>query len=235
MSQLLVLVHTVPPLVDEFTQLCRSMLPDVALLHVLDEPLLERIRRHGAANPEDDERLAAHVRLAEELGASAVLVTCSTVSLSVDRVRAGFHVPITKIDEAMAEQAVRVGPRISIIATSATTLEPSRLLVEDRARLMDRPVQIRLRLVADAAEALWRGDGGTHDGLVERAVREEAEEADVVVLAQASMARVLRALAPSPVPAPVLASPQSALAEIRLALAEGARRASEGAPSSAGQ
>jgi hypothetical protein len=75
MPQLLVLVHTVPPLVAEFDALCATMLPGVKVLHVLDEPLLERIRRQGTAGPEDDARLADHVRMAEDVGASAVLVT----------------------------------------------------------------------------------------------------------------------------------------------------------------
>jgi len=65
-----VLVHTVPPLVAAFTEWSREILPDVRLLHVLDEPILERIRRRGARSPEDDERLAGHIALAEDIGAS---------------------------------------------------------------------------------------------------------------------------------------------------------------------
>jgi hypothetical protein len=49
-------------------------------------------------------------------------------------------------------------------------------------------------------------------------VREEARDADVVVLAQATMARVLDLIAELPVAVPVLASPQLALAEVRRGL-----------------
>ncbi|MGD0863829.1 MAG: aspartate/glutamate racemase family protein [Candidatus Limnocylindrales bacterium] len=225
MPQLLVLIHTVPPLVGEFTELCQEVLPGVRLLHVLDEPLLERIRQHGSATPEDDERLADHVRIAEAVGASAVLVTCSTVSFCVDAIRHRFRVPITKIDDAMAAKAVRLGTRISIVATNPTTFEASRRLIEDEAHRIGNPVHIRLRPVAGALEARLRGDDAVHDRLVECAVRGEANEADVVVLAQASMARVLDAMAGAPVPVPVLASPRLALAEVRRALLAGAEQA----------
>ncbi len=227
MTQLLVLVHTVPPLVEDFTKLCGEVLPGIRLLHVLDEPLLERIRQRGAATPEDDERLADHVRMAEGIGASAVLVTCSTVSLCVDTIRCQFRVPITKIDDALAAEAVLLGSRIAIVATNPTTFESSRRLIEDEARRIGRPVTISLRPVADALEALLRNDGILHDRLVERAVREEAEQSDVVVLAQASMARVLYAMAGSPVSVPVLTSPRLALAEVQRVLAEMAVGATE--------
>jgi Asp/Glu/hydantoin racemase len=222
MPQLLVLVHTMPPLVEEFTKLCQEMLPGVPMLHVLDQLLLERIRQHGSVTPEDNERLADHVRLAEAIGASAVLVTCSTVSNCVDAIRPRFHVPITKIDDAMAAEAVRLGTRISIIATNPTTFEASRRLIESVAQRNGNPVQIRLRPVAEALQALLCGDGAAHDRLVEEAVREEARVADVVILAQASMARVLKVLARASIPVPVLASPQVALEEVRRALLAGA-------------
>ena len=50
------------------------------------------------------------------------------------------------------------------------------------------------------------------------ALREVAPESDVIVLAQATMARVLDAVADEPVAVPVLASPQLALAAVRTAI-----------------
>src|SRR5262245_47199935 len=82
----LVLVHTVPPLVAEFTRLAQDVLPGVRLLHVLDEPLLARIKQRGMANALDVARLASHIEEATAAGASAVLVTCSTVSPLVAQV-----------------------------------------------------------------------------------------------------------------------------------------------------
>ena len=101
MSSKLVLVHTVPPLIGTFTALGAELLPDVQLLHVLDEVILERVRQRGRLDPQDAERLRAHVVSAEEIGATAVLVTCSTISPCVDEVRPRVGIPVIKIDEAM--------------------------------------------------------------------------------------------------------------------------------------
>ena len=222
MTRTLVLVHTIPLLVGAFAGWCAELLPGTRVLHVLDEPMLDRIKRRpgGLTTAEDAEHLAGHLAVAEAIGADAVLVTCSTVSLCVDAVRDRFAIPVVKIDEAMAAEAVRSGPRIAVVATAPTTLEPSRALLAAEAARSDRSVEITLRLVDGALPALLAGDGGTHDALVEDAVREEAARADVVVLAQATMARALAVLAGRPVPVPVLASPQLALAEIGRILAE---------------
>lgn len=233
MAPLLVLVHTVPPLVWDFSELCAQVLPGVRLEHVLDEPLLESIRRHGMATPEDNDRLANHVHIAAELGASAVLVTCSTLSLSVDAIRDRFRVPIIRIDDAMAVEAVRLGGQITIVATNPTTFEASQQLIENEAARVGAKVSVRLRPVAGALAALLNHEPAMHDRLVGLAVREEAGRSDVIVLAQASMARAIAAMTGSPVSVPVLASPRLALAEVRRALGDiavGATEVSEERP-----
>ena len=214
----LVLVHTIPGLVDLFAEWCRELLPELRALHVLDEPMLERIKLRGSAAAEDDERLAEHVALAQAIGAAGVLVTCSTVSLSVESIRDRFSIPVFAIDDRMASEAVAAGIRIAVVATAPTTLEPSRTLLEAAAARAGHPITVSLRMVDGALAALVAGDGGTHDRLVEQAIVESAARADVVVLAQASMARVLGAMADRPLAIPVLASPHLALAEVRRVL-----------------
>lgn len=229
----LVLVHTVPPLIEVFTRLAGELLPGVSLLHVLDEPLLEHVRAAGGIGPADVARLAAHVDEAAAVGAGAVLVTCSTVSPAVDSVRPTAPLPVLKIDEAMVAEAVRLGTRIGVVATNRTTLEPTRSLLEAEAARAGRPVTVAMRFVEGALPALLAGDGAAHDRLVTDAVTNLAPQVDVVVLAQASMARVLAALDPA-LPAPVLASPLLALQQVA-ALFAGARSAHPSATAVAAQ
>jgi aspartate/glutamate racemase len=219
MPETLVLVHTIPLLVDAFSRWCADLLPGVRVLHILDQPMLERINERGATTAEDEERLAGHIALAEAIGADAVLVTCSTVSLCVDAVRGRFDVPVVKIDEAMAAEAVRLGNRIAVVATAQTTLAPSRALLLAEAARHGRPIEVTTRLVDAALPALLAGDAATHDRLVDAAVREEADRSDVVVLAQATMARVLDVIAGRPTPVAVLSSPHLALADVERILA----------------
>ena len=218
MPPTLVLVHTMPGLVEPFTTWCGRLVPEARLLHVLDEPLLERIRSRGHAEGDDDERLAGHLETAGSIGADAVLVTCSTVSPLVANVRDRFAFPVVAIDEAMARDAVRLGPRVTVVATAASTLGPTRTGLEAEAARVSRPVEVTIRLVDGALAALLAGDVEAHDRLVAAAVRDAAADSDVIVLAQATMARVLPALLEPPIPVPVLASPPIALAEVRLAL-----------------
>ncbi len=215
MAKKLVLVHTVAPLVDTFNRLGAEILPGVQLVHIVDEPLLQLIRRRGLRLQADTARLRSHLQEALDLGADGVLVTCSTVSPYVDRLRVETDIPVGKIDEAMVAEAVRRGGRIGVVATNEATLEPTARLLSQQAELAGRPVQTELVLVEGAYDALLGGDAARHDRLVQEAIDQLAERAEVVVLAQASMARVLEGAAQGERGTPVLASPPLALQQMR--------------------
>lgn len=219
MSKTLALVHTVSPLVPVFNHLGTELLPGVRLMHILDEPLLERVRQRGRLAPEDAQRVAEHVATAEEAGAAAVLVTCSAISPCVDQARISATIPIIKIDDAMIARAVATSSRIVVVATNRTTLEPTRQALEAEAARTGRGVQVTLTLVEGALDALLAGDDATHDDLVSAAVLEAVERAQVVVLAQASMARVLDVIPEARRSVPVLSSPHLALREVARLLA----------------
>jgi len=219
MKDKLVLIHTVSPLLAVFNKLGVELLPDVQLMHVLDEPLLERVRQRGHLAPEDSEQLQTHVNVAGQIGADAVLVTCSTVSPCVDDIRPKVDLPVIKIDEAMIAAAVASGSKIGVVATAVTTLEPTRHLLQSQADILGKDIDLELVLVDKALAALLGGDGQTHDKLVKKAVLQLAKEVDVVVLAQATMARVLDVIPESERPTPILSSPHLALGAVKQLLA----------------
>ena len=99
----------------------------------------------------------------------------------------------------MAEAAVRIGARVGVLATLATTLEPTAELVARHGG------DVRAHLCEGAFDALQAGDRDRHDELVREGLRQIEAEVDVVVLAQASMARVTDALSAS---VPILSSPR---------------------------
>jgi Asp/Glu/hydantoin racemase len=218
MAQKVVLIHTVPPLVGVFADLGRRALPGAALSHILDEPLLEHVRQRGGIGGDDVQRLLSHVVEAAAIGANVALVTCSTISQAVDQVRPQAPIPVVKIDEAMAAQAVRIGRRLAVVATNRTTLEPTHSTLEEAARDAGMRVEIAEVYVDGALDALLAGEGVRHDDLVAAAVQDLAGSCDVVVLAQASMARVLDAPQLSGYETPVLASPPLALEQVRTLL-----------------
>jgi len=211
----LVMVHTLSPLLEVFKKLGEELLPGVQLMHIVDEPLLEQVRQRGHLASEDTARLGTHVAVAEATGADMVLVTCSTVSPCVDDVRPQAGIPVIKIDEAMIAKAVGSGTRIGVVATNVTTLEPTRQLLQAQAQAGGKEIEVELVLVENALPALLSGDGVTHDRLVSGAVFELAGRVDVIVLAQASMARVLYVIPEAERRVPILSSPHLALEQVR--------------------
>jgi Asp/Glu/hydantoin racemase len=220
MGSRLALIHTVSPLLEVFDRLVAEMLPGVRPIHILDEPLLERVRQRGHVTTEDSARLQTHVAIAEQIGADAVLVTCSAISPCVGDIREATGVPVVKIDEAMIDQAVATGASVGVVATNEATLEPTRLLLQGRADVAGKRLGIELVLVESALSALLGGDGALHDALVRAAVLELGHRVDVIVLAQASMARVLEVIPEAERRVPILSSPHLALEQVRRLLSD---------------
>jgi Asp/Glu/hydantoin racemase len=122
----------------------------------------------------------------------------------------------------MADEAVRRGPRVGVLATLRTTLEPTAELVEDRGVAAGSPVTAVPRLCEGAFEALMAGDRDAHDELVRNGLRRLVEDVDVVVLAQASMARIAEELPAEERVVPVLSSPRLGMERVAGLVAQSA-------------
>lgn len=214
-TRTLVLVHTVPLLVETFDHLGKKILPGVRFKHVVDEPMLERIRDRGHLSPQDAARLQTHVELAHEIHAGAVLVTCSTVSPCVNELPSQNSIPVIKIDQAMLARAVGAGARVGVVATVTTTLEPTQQALVAEAEGRGKTIETQMVFVPDAFAALSGGDGARHDSLVKQVVLDLAPGVDAIVLAQASMGRVLEVFAPDECRVPILTSPETALRHVQ--------------------
>jgi aspartate/glutamate racemase len=212
MEKRLVLIHTVPPLIEVFTRLGTRLLKGVKLFHILDEPLLEQVRLLGSLQPEQLASLQAHIDAAQRIQASAVLVTCSTLSPALGQLHAS--IPLIKIDQAMLEEAVRRGKHIGILATNRTTLQPTRTSLLAEAEHQDKSITLTQVFVDGALPALLNGNADQHDQLVLEAIQQLAGNVDLVVLAQASTARVIEQMQTESIPVPILTSPHTALRRV---------------------
>jgi Asp/Glu/hydantoin racemase len=160
-------------------------------------------------------RVITLVESAREAGADAVLVTCSSIGPTVDVARQLFDFPIVRIDEAMAEEACRRGRRIGVLATLRSTLEPTANLLRDTAARMGRTCEIVPCLCDGAYQAVVAGDTATHDRLLSAKLAEVASGLDVIVLAQASMARTLKRMPALEPGVPILSSPELAIRQTK--------------------
>jgi Asp/Glu/hydantoin racemase len=220
MPDIVVLIHTISPLIGVFDTLAAEFLPGVLVKHILDEPLLEGIRQRGGLTSTDSARMWDHIKMAESIRARAVLVTCSTLSPLLDNLRPLTSLPLVKIDEAMIAAAVQAGYHLGVLATNPTALASTQSMLEAQARLSGKEITCELRLVDGAFSALLNGAVEEHDRLVRQAVIELSTHVDVVVLAQASMARVLADISEEERRVPVLSSPQLALGQVRKLLVD---------------
>lgn len=215
----LALIHTSPTLAPGFTKLCHRHLPEVQVFHMVDESLIQDTVKAGGLRKATIRRLIEQIALAEVAGANAVLVTCSSIGPGATLARQLFEIPVLRIDDAMAEKAVRQAHIIGVLATLRTTLDPTSALLREKAAEAGRRVELVECLCEDAFPAVLAGDTATHDRLLQQALAQDLKGVDVIVLAQASMARVLTTLAADVVHAPVLSSPELAVLSARQALA----------------
>ncbi len=214
----LAILHTHPATLEPLKLLAAELLPGVEVANVVDDSILAELMRNGGDVEPVAGRLVGYARFAAEAGADVILSACSSVGEVAARAQAAVRVPVVRIDDALAEAAVRRGPRIGVVATIGTTLNPTTRLLQAKAMAAGRAVTIKPVMVAGAFEKLTAGDRAGHDQLLLAAISALALEVDVVVLAQVTMARVLPRLSEAE-RAQVLSSPRLGMEAVRVALA----------------
>lgn len=226
MVRQVVLVHTVAGLVPVFQDLAKQLPGDVKVSNIVDESLLEDAIASGGLTNSVNRRVVDHILSAADSGAVAVLATCSSIGPAVELASQLVAVPVLRIDEPMASAAIERGTRIGVLATVASTLDPTVDLLRRCAQRLGKDVELVPVLKADAFAAIRSGDGARHDAIIGTALEELAGDVDAIVLAQASMARVVATLEPGTVTLPVLSSPGSGMARLASLLDEAAVGAS---------
>jgi Asp/Glu/hydantoin racemase len=207
------LLHTVAALPAVFDPLLRETAPGVRAYHMVDESLLADTVAHGPL-PRTTARLASHLAQAQAAGAEAVLVTCSSIGPAAEAARPLLSIPVLRVDEPMAREAVRTGPRIAVLATLDSTLEPTAALIRRQAEQAGGATELTVSTCDGAYEARVAGDQHAHDRLIAEEARRLAADNDVLVLAQASMAAAVGTLPPGALDVPVLTSPRSGTAQL---------------------
>jgi Asp/Glu/hydantoin racemase len=205
------LIHTSATLVPVFAELCSKYLPHVKTFNIVDDSLIKNVISCGELTPATARRVVNYAGSAQDAGADYILFTCSSIGAAVEASAALTKVPVLRVDQPMADKAVQTGKRIGVIATLPTTLQPTSDLVKRRAAVAGKEIELSAVLCEGAFEALMSGDAATHDAKVAAALKELVKKCDVIVLAQASMARVVDTLSDDDRKVPILASPAIAI------------------------
>jgi Asp/Glu/hydantoin racemase len=205
------LIHTSATLVPVFGQLCKEKLPGVNVFNIADDSIVKCIMAAGSLTPTIARRVASYLESAELAGADYIMVTCSSIGPAVEAAAKSIGVPVLRVDQPMADKAVASGKRIGVIATLRTTLEPTADLISRRAVAAGKQIELTSKLCEGAFDALMSDDAATHDAKVSATLKELSTQVDVIVLAQASMARVVETLKAEDKRVPILASPSIAV------------------------
>lgn len=187
----LAIIHTTPVTIEPLKQLAAELIPGCTVINIVDDSILPELNTNGGQVAEIEERWKQYGLIAVKQGAQCILNACSSIGELVDLVQHDLPIPLVRIDKAMAEYAVHNAKVIGVAATLATTLKPTERLLLDTAKHEGCEVRLVPALVSSAYEKLLSSDKEGHDRDLAVALRELAGQTDIVVLAQASMARVL--------------------------------------------
>ncbi|MGE4282515.1 MAG: aspartate/glutamate racemase family protein [Clostridia bacterium] len=217
MGKKVAVIHTSFVSVEDLKKLFNELVPEVKMINIIDDSLLDEVMSSGGLTEGVTKRICSYAVTAESMGVDAILNQCSSVGEAVDTARKMIKIPYVKIDEPMAEEAVRIGGRISVIATVATTMNPSVRLIEHMAEKKNKKVEIKKHLVDGALDILLKeGNRKKHNDMVLDTINKAAEESDVIVLAQGSMIILLPHL--THIKVPILSSLRSGVLQLRQVL-----------------
>lgn len=212
-----VAIHTAMPMVEPTKELFAQHLPDVRLINIVDDSLIQDVIRFGEVTSKVKRRLLNYYFSAVDAGADVIFNTCSSVGDVAQAARELLDIPIVKIDDAMAEEAVNRFRRIGVLATLQTTLDPTGRLLQHFSELLGKNVIITEQLANGAFEAVVSGNRELHDELILQAAVKIKDDVEAFVLAQGSMARMEKQLVEL-TGKPVLSSPERGVLNVKKVL-----------------
>lgn len=176
----------------------QMIIPEATLVNVGNEGVqLNFMRAHQQSLPVPPpiniDLFARYAKdLVELVGVDAILISCSTMNRSYERVAAGVAangVPVVSIDTPMMEAAAKRGGTVLLVATHGPTVENTRMLLTETAARLHLPIAHAGATVEDAFHLLGEGDIAGHNEVVAAAIRQaqQRQHIDSVVLAQLSM------------------------------------------------
>lgn len=161
-------------------------LDQVMLKHRVRADLLAAAEKAGRASPEIIEQTVLEL-VSVAQGTQGVLLTCSTLGPAAPLAAAEIGLPVLRVDDALAEQAVRNSGTVIVLCAASTTIGPTRAIFESAAVATGATIEVRLvpgawdLFKARRQQEYWR--------LIAEAADAAAEEGPTAIaLAQASMA-----------------------------------------------
>jgi len=188
-------LHTSAVHVATFDKIMQELAPALRVTHSVCEALLTQAQHDGADSPTLITAVWQAMTQACASGATIVVCTCSTIGGIAETMETNGAFTATRVDRAMADLAVSKRLPIQLVAALESTLAPTTDLLQTSARRMGVTLDIDNLLVCEAWPYFTAGDHDRYIDTLVQAVSERSSAGKVVVLAQASMAPAVDALA----------------------------------------
>ena len=201
-----------PPIVASF----RANWPQARIVNLLEDGLMNDLAADGRLTAAMTERFVQIGHYCVKAAADAILFTCSAFGPAIEECRRQVAIPVLKPNEAMYEQLVAKSGTVSLLATFQPSLPSMLAEIAALAKQRGTSVTVRPQLVEGALAALQDNRPDDHNRLIaEMAAKQPG--CDAIALAQFSMAPA-RALAASLTTTPILTTPDSAVAKLKILL-----------------
>ncbi len=213
----LAFLHTAQSHVERFDTLLHTLAPHLRIRHVVRPDLLIQAQQSERTNSELIANVQRALQEAADSGAAVVVCTCSSIGGMAEALNSETKFTCQRIDRAMADAAVKAGPRILVVLALASSKAPTLELLQQLANANGRVIQAIPLELPQAWAYFLQHDLSNYHATLAAAVRTHPANYDVVVLAQASMQELAPTLAD--IGKPVLCSPHlgvlKALAELQ--------------------
>lgn len=212
----IVLIHATRVAIDPIEAAFRVHWADAETVSILEEGLSADLASGRVTPAVLDRRIAVLADYAMGLGPAAILYTCSAFGSGIEQAAARLSVPVLKPNEAMFDAAIGAGGRVAMLYSFPPAKAGMEQEFAEAVALAGASAELRPVFVPEALDALKAGDVAAHDRLVAAAAA-AIRDADGIMLAHFSMSRAAAA-ARARTGLPVLTSPETAIARLKVRL-----------------
>jgi Asp/Glu/hydantoin racemase len=207
------LIHATPLSIEPINAAFALLWPEAERMNLLDDSLSRDRQRDGELTPAMTGRFITLAQYAKGTGADAILFTCSAFGPAIEAAGRAVGIPTLKPNEAMFEQALGMGKKLTLVATFAPSIDSMAPEIEQMARERNLAIDLRTVHVPGAMDDLAAGRTEEHHRKIADAVAQVAGS-DAIMLAQFSMSASQPA-AQARTRCPILTSPECAVAALR--------------------
>jgi Asp/Glu/hydantoin racemase len=195
MAKRIFLVHPYFPTMAPIDAAFKQGWPEAQTVNLLDESLYADLPEDGTLSPLLYGRVATLLNHCVGSGADGIVFTGTTFGPAIEAVRPHIKVPLLRVDEAMAEQAVGMGRDILLVCSAKRAMPVIRGSLEAAAQRQNLAPRISELWVSGAKDALAQGGMEAHDRLIAREV-EASGHSGTIVIGQISMVSAVAYLSP---------------------------------------